>query len=444
MWWSTPELLLPLLLLLLVSESEQVKKVGRARKGRGSNWWGIAKAGEPNNLVPNVPGSAKYDATILERVALRKKQARLIEENKGVDAVIVKGANMAINECQYQFNNRKWNCSTKTFLHGKNLFGKIVDRACRETAFIYAITSAGVAHAISRACSEGTIESCTCDYSHPRAAHGSFASNNAASNVVSPQGKDWVWGGCSDNIAFGFKFSREFVDTGERGSTQREKMNLHNNEAGRATVSAEMRRECKCHGMSGSCSIKTCWMRLPTFRAVGDRLKDRFDGASKVMVSNNGHNRKNQGPLNSNNQDLNNPQSRRRKSRNHERNNKYSSNSLSTAATGGEIVTKSGKYNFELKPVNPHHKTPGTTDLVYFESSPSFCDRNPKLGIAGTKGRRCNDTSMSVDGCDLMCCGRGYDTQEIVVTERCDCIFKWCCEVECKTCQRTKVIHTCK
>lgn len=46
--------------------------------------------------------------------------------------------------------------------------------------------------------------------------------------------RDWEWGGCSDNIGFGFKFSREFVDTGERGRNLREKMNLHNNEAGRA------------------------------------------------------------------------------------------------------------------------------------------------------------------------------------------------------------------
>jgi wnt family len=37
---------------------------------------------------------------------------------------------------------------------------------CRETAFIYAITSAAVTHSIARACSEGSIESCTCDWSH--------------------------------------------------------------------------------------------------------------------------------------------------------------------------------------------------------------------------------------------------------------------------------------
>lgn len=56
-------------------------------------------------------------------------------------------------------------------------------------------------------------------------------------------------------------------------------------------VQSQMRQECKCHGMSGSCTVKTCWMRLPPFRVVGDSLKDRYDGASRVMVSNVGNNR---------------------------------------------------------------------------------------------------------------------------------------------------------
>jgi hypothetical protein len=43
-----------------------------------------------------------------------------------------------------------------------------------------------------------------------------------------------------------------------------------------------MSKECKCHGMSGSCTIKTCWMKLPQFYQVGEVVKDRFDGASQV------------------------------------------------------------------------------------------------------------------------------------------------------------------
>lgn len=87
---------------------------------------------------------------------------------------------------------------------------------CRETAFVFAITSAGVTHAVARSCSEGAIESCTCDYRRR-----------------GPGGPDWHWGGCSDNVEFGRMFSREFVDSSEKGRDLRYLTNLHNNEAGR-------------------------------------------------------------------------------------------------------------------------------------------------------------------------------------------------------------------
>lgn len=87
---------------------------------------GIAKAGEPNNLLPMSPGSLHMDSTVYG--TLRRKQRRLARENPGVLMAVARGANMAIVECQHQFRNRRWNCSTKNFLRGKNLFGKIVDR----------------------------------------------------------------------------------------------------------------------------------------------------------------------------------------------------------------------------------------------------------------------------------------------------------------------------
>lgn len=112
---------------------------------------------------------------------------------------------------------------------------------CRETAFVYAIMSAAVVHSVARACSEGTIGSCTCDYGPPAGSPKLLRSVNHIKSTHHPAGvntvigpKNWQWGGCSDNIAYGLKFSREFVDVGERGRNLREKMNLHNNEAGRA------------------------------------------------------------------------------------------------------------------------------------------------------------------------------------------------------------------
>ena len=50
----------------------------------------------------------------------------------------------------------------------------------REAAFVYAISSAGVAFAVTRACSSGELEKCGCD----RTVHG-----------VSPQGECGRWGG---------------------------------------------------------------------------------------------------------------------------------------------------------------------------------------------------------------------------------------------------------
>lgn len=90
------------------------------------NCRGIAKAGEPNNLSPVTPAHVYMDPAI--HTTLRRKQRRIARENPGILAAIAKGANMAIAECQHQFRNRRWNCSTRNFLRGKNLFGKIVDR----------------------------------------------------------------------------------------------------------------------------------------------------------------------------------------------------------------------------------------------------------------------------------------------------------------------------
>ena len=88
--------------------------------------------------------------------------------------------------------------------------------ASRETAFVYAITSAGVVHEVTRACSRGELRDCECDKSRRGTSEEGFQ-----------------WGGCSDNIAYGLKFAKLFVDSGERERDVRAKMNLHNNLAGR-------------------------------------------------------------------------------------------------------------------------------------------------------------------------------------------------------------------
>lgn len=85
---------------------------------------------------------------------------------------------------------------------------------------MYAISSAGVVYTLARACSQGELDSCSCDPTKKgssRDAKGSFD-----------------WGGCSDHVEHAMRFSQAFVDAKERKERDaRALMNLHNNRAGR-------------------------------------------------------------------------------------------------------------------------------------------------------------------------------------------------------------------
>nr|XP_021183712.2 protein Wnt-11b-2 isoform X1 [Helicoverpa armigera] len=48
--------------------------------------------------------------------------------------------------------------------------------------------------------------------------------------------------------------------------------NLMNGRFGRKAVSAGMRTKCTCHGVSGSCSVRTCWRALPPLARVATAL----------------------------------------------------------------------------------------------------------------------------------------------------------------------------
>lgn len=83
-------------------------------------------------------------------------------------------------------------------------------------------------------------------------------------------------------------------------------------------------------------------------------------------------------------------------------------------------------------------------ELVYLQQSPNYCDRDPTLGSFGTVGRKCNRTTSGIEGCDLLCCGRGYNTHQFNRTWQCHCKFRWCCEVQCDICHERTEEYTCK
>ncbi|XP_009994927.1 PREDICTED: protein Wnt-11b-like [Chaetura pelagica] len=138
--------------------------------------------------------------------------------------------------------------------------------------------------------------------------------------------------------------------------------------------------------------------------------------------------------------------------------------SISRACTSGEIplcscgsVPSESKYlaairvthrligpRKQLIPKEVEVRPVTETDLVYLINSPDYCTPNPHLGSLGTQDRQCNKTSLGSDSCNLMCCGRGYNTYTEELEERCHCKYHWCCYVVCKKCRRQVERHVCK
>ena len=78
---------------------------------------------------------------------------------------------------------------------------------------------------------------------------------------------------------------------------------------------------------------------------------------------------------------------------------------------------------------------PPAKGLVRIDKSPNYCDEEKQKRIPGTTERLCNRTSTEADGCKFLCCGRGYNTHEIVKRWDCNCKFHWCCYVKCRKCK---------
>ncbi|CAL8102077.1 unnamed protein product [Calicophoron daubneyi] len=360
-----------------------------------------------------------------------RRQKKLCRRYLHLMESVVRGYFMGLRECEHQFAAHRWNCqghnitlkvmpkNKRRLRHRqsrlsndpeegqpkpvriKTYLDKLLSRGTRESAYVLAVTAAGVSHAVTKACSSGMHDNCGCDrtiYDHPRE-------------------PNFEWSGCSDNIHFGAAFSRQFLDVRERSRLKRNPKlgltNLHNNHVGRQAVINKMEVQCKCHGVSGSCEMRTCWRSLPKFRDLGNHLQERYHKA--LMVD-------------------------------------YVDRRLMPIE------------NVELGPAQPEENTlsprrlsytSGTTkhpdktvtitenDLLYTSHSPTFCHHDPQFGSIGTYGRRCVEGAKGLNSCDYLCCDRGFKRETFVQEERCNCKFQWCCKVLCQTCTKTVVISTC-
>uniref|UniRef100_A0A673LJE3 Protein Wnt n=1 Tax=Sinocyclocheilus rhinocerous TaxID=307959 RepID=A0A673LJE3_9TELE len=253
----------------------------------------------------------------------------------------------------------------------------ILKRGFKETAFLYAISSAGLTHAMAKACSAGRMERCTCD---------------EAPDLENR--KAWQWGGCGDNLKYSNKFVKDFL--GKRSNKDlRARIDMHNSNVGMKVIKAGVETTCKCHGVSGSCTVQTCWRQLAPFHEIGKQLKQRYETSIKLV-------------------------------------------SPSNEATGEGEISQTRSQGQQPSPGPRTELIPRTSDLLHIEDSPSFC--RPSKYSAGTMARKCYKDK----NCEAICCGRGHNTQSRVVTRPCQCQVRWCCYVECKQCTQREEVYTCK
>jgi len=99
-------------------------------------------------------------------------------------------------------------------------------------------------------------------------------------------------------------------------------------------VASSLAPTCKCHGVSGSCSIKTCWKALPDVRQFGLALQKRYATAMQIRA--------------------------RRDRRSRER---------------------------RLVAVQRSRRSVAEDELVYYTISPDYCLPDNSLGSVGTRGR---------------------------------------------------------
>ncbi|KIH63905.1 hypothetical protein ANCDUO_05790 [Ancylostoma duodenale] len=99
----------------------------------------------------------------------RIPQGPLKIENPFSIPFVARGIREAIYECQIQFKFERWNCSDRHEItptpHGnfQDIFGKTLRSTTKETAFLVAIASAGIVHAITKGCNTGNLTDCGCD-----------------------------------------------------------------------------------------------------------------------------------------------------------------------------------------------------------------------------------------------------------------------------------------
>ncbi|EDS35641.1 Wnt-8c [Culex quinquefasciatus] len=262
-------------------------------------------------------------------------------------ALVSESIELALTSCRSQFRWERWNCPTMQFLTKRNPAGSLD----REAAFVRSISTASLIYTYARNCSRGN-------------SYGSCGCNDMSQN----------WERCSvqqqlqqDPRELSWK-----LDAKGYG-------NAHNRRAGWLAVQSTVRKNCRCHGVSGSCAMRTCWSTMNSFGQIATGVKQMYADGVRLFVDNSGR-------LNS-------------------------------------------------RKIRPDQ-------LAFTHVSPDYCQRDILSGWPGMVNRPCSmarGENVSEDerkSCRKLCrqCGLKVRPHTKMETRKCNCRFTWCCRVVCDSC----------
>ncbi|XP_065058880.1 protein Wnt-8-like [Rhopilema esculentum] len=284
-----------------------------------------------------------------------------------------------LSECRRRFRWERWNCSFSKKITSKILKRKFLPEVTKEIAYMNAITSASVALRLATACHKGEISRC-CTAPLRKAFKRKLTDKKEAED---------------EHTRFGLWITEYFTDfkiKPKKYIMDKAVAIRHNNKIGRNVVKHMAKRFCRCHGTSGMCSLKTCAGHLPTLKQVGTTIRYLYKLAYK-----------------------------------------------------GKVVK-----NFMLRPTVSRNAVDLTDVLVYLSESPDYCKVNQSHGSQGTIGRACripvrDSTRGSKGHCNELCYSCGFSIRYEVRPKkvRCNCKFRWCCEVRCETCRYDEDVLVC-
>lgn len=151
---------------------------------------------------------------------------------------------------------------------------------------------------------------------------------------------------------------------------------------------------CVCHGVSGSCSVKTCTTIIPSIFDIGDIMRAKYERASRVNM--------------------------RRQN--------------------GELVIRTVEQD------GREGRAPLPTDLVYHSLPTNHCLDNPDYTTSRFCLPRANLTSVLgkfYPPCEDFCCNGEYSSAEKTVAKSCNCYFEFCCDLKCNSCDTSYTEYIC-